>query len=73
MSSAITPARILIVDDDARNLRLLEAMLLPQGFRIAKALDGEEALEKVRQHAPDVILLDVMMPKMSGYEVCQAP
>ncbi len=64
-------AKILVVDDDDRNLRLVEAVLLPQGYEVVLAHDGEEALEKVSEMPPDVILLDIMMPKMDGLEVAR--
>jgi PAS domain S-box-containing protein len=63
------PARILIVDDERRNRDLLEVMLAPEGFLLQTAASGKEALALVAQHAPDLILLDVMMPGMDGYEV----
>ncbi len=61
--------KILIVDDEERNRRLMEAILLPLGYEVILARDGEEALAKVRETPPDVILLDIMMPKMDGFEV----
>ncbi len=64
-------ANILVVDDEDRNLRLMEAMLLPLGYEVDLARDGEEALEKVQESPPDVILLDIMMPKMDGFEVAR--
>lgn len=60
---------ILAVDDEDRNLRLLEAMLGPLGYEIFFARDGEEALQRVAEVSPDLILLDIMMPKMDGFEV----
>jgi len=66
---AVHPARILIVDDDARNRQLLEVMLTPQGFHLSTASSGKEALDLVAQQHPDLILLDVMMPGMNGYQV----
>jgi two-component system cell cycle sensor histidine kinase/response regulator CckA len=63
------PARILIVDDERHNRELLEVMLTPQGFTLQMAGSGEEALAIVAQQPPDLILLDVMMPGMDGYEV----
>ena len=63
------PARILIVDDERRNRELLEVMLAPDGFQLQSAASGEEALAMVAAHALDLILLDVMMPGMDGYEV----
>src|SRR2546425_6549837 len=62
---------ILVVDDDQRNVRLMESILRGSGYRVAKAYDGEEALSLVEQEPPDLLLLDVMMPKMSGFELCQ--
>ncbi len=62
---------ILIVDDNAKNAELLEVYLLPLGVDIRIAVDGIDALEKVEQQKPDVILLDIMMPRMSGFEVCR--
>ena len=63
------PARILIVDDERPNRELLEIMLTPEGFLLLTAASGEEALAIVAQQAPDLILLDVMMPRMDGYQV----
>jgi len=60
---------ILVVDDDDRNLRLIKAMLLPMGYEVSTACDGAQALEVVEKILPDVILLDVMMPGMDGFEV----
>ena len=64
-------ARVLVVDDIAANLRLLEAKLLAEYYEVALAASGPEALNTVMRWAPDVILLDVMMPGMDGYEVCR--
>lgn len=64
-------AKILVVDDEEKNVKLMEAMLLPRGYEIVKAYNGEEALEKVEAEAPDLILLDVMMPVMNGFDVCR--
>ena len=63
------PSRILIVDDEHHNRALLEVMLRPEGFLLTTAASGEEAIALVAQHPPDLILLDVMMPGMDGYEV----
>jgi signal transduction histidine kinase/response regulator RpfG family c-di-GMP phosphodiesterase len=63
------PARVLIVDDERHNRQLLEVMLAPEGFHLLAACNGEEALAIVARQAPDLILLDVMMPGMDGYEV----
>src|SRR5262249_18248448 len=66
-----TPARILVVDDNAANVDILRARLTAHGYEIVTAADGEQALEAVRTHLPDLILLDVMMPKLDGIEVCR--
>jgi len=63
--------RILIVDDNLPNVELLEAYLAGIDCELAVAHDGAEALEQVAEFEPDLILLDVMMPKLSGFEVCQ--
>ena len=61
---------ILLVDDDPRNVRLLEGIFRAAGYRVAKAHDGYEALRLAGTERPDLILLDVMMPRLSGHEVC---
>ncbi len=63
------PASILIVDDEQRNRKLLQALLKPEGYITRCAADGEEALASVAETPPDLILLDIMMPGMDGYEV----
>jgi len=60
---------ILVVDDEPKNTELLEAYLVPQGYEIVKAANGEEALGKLFSNQIDVMLLDVMMPGMDGFEV----
>ena len=62
---------ILIVDDTLENLRLLSTMLIKQGYNVRKAINGKMALTAVQTVVPDLILLDIMMPEMDGYEVCQ--
>jgi CheY-like chemotaxis protein len=69
-SQARTP-RVLIADDNEPNRELLEVYLSGIGCEMATAIDGGDTLEKVASFNPDVILLDVMMPKLSGFEVCQ--
>lgn len=64
-------ARVLVVDDIAANLRLLEARLNAEYYEVALASSGPEALRKAAEWLPDVVLLDVMMPGMDGYEVCR--
>jgi class 3 adenylate cyclase/CheY-like chemotaxis protein len=64
-------ARILAVDDRPENIRLLEAILVPAGYELSAARSGEEALTRVRTDRPDLILTDIVMPGMSGYELCR--
>jgi two-component system, cell cycle response regulator len=63
--------KILIVDDEPRNVKLLSAMLTPDGYETMRAYNGEDALKLVKEGSPDLILLDIMMPGLNGYEVCQ--
>jgi CheY-like chemotaxis protein len=63
--------KILIADDNEANVELLEAYLSGMACEIAVARDGQETLDRVREWSPDVLLLDVMMPKLSGFEVCR--
>ncbi len=65
------PGNILIVDDQLENLQILSALLTKQGYQVRKARSGQMALETVRVSLPDLILLDIKMPKMNGYEVCR--
>jgi len=67
----VAASKILVVDDNAQNLELLVAYLDSLGCGIATAVDGLGALEEVRDNPPDLILLDIMMPRMSGFEVCR--
>lgn len=69
--SDVSPGRILIADDNEQNRELLEAYLAGEPHEIIMAVDGQETLDAARTQHPDLILLDIMMPKMSGYEVCQ--
>ena len=64
-------ARILIVDDEPRYLRLMEANLVTEGFQVIKATNGQEAVDLVASHQPDLVLLDVMMPMLDGFEACE--
>ncbi len=66
-----TLPRILIVDDNATNVKVLQTRLAAEGYEIITAADGEEGLSAAREHTPDLILLDVMMPKLDGFEVCR--
>ncbi len=65
-------ARILLVDDDVHNLMLMESILRADNHETILALDGEEALGKVKSDSPDLIISDVMMPRMDGFELCRA-
>jgi adenylate cyclase len=72
MSNETEPTpQILVVDDTPANVRLLEAVLEPGGFAVVSASSGPEALERVAADAPDLVLLDVQMAGMNGYEVCR--
>ncbi|MBX9791426.1 MAG: response regulator [Pirellulales bacterium] len=64
-------SRILIADDNPTNVELLEAYLLDLDCEVLVAVDGRDTLDKVASFRPDLILLDVMMPKLSGFEVCK--
>ena len=66
------PATILIVDDEIHNRKLLETLLQPEGYLTLSAASGEEALAEIAQRAPDLNLLDVMMPGMDGCQVASA-
>jgi adenylate cyclase len=65
------PAKVLVVDDTPANVKLLADLLTFKGFGVATASNGEEALAQVAQAPPDIVLLDVMMPGLSGYDVCR--
>ena len=66
------PTEILIVDDEPNIVLSLEYLMQQAGFEVRSARDGDAALEAMEGGAPDLVLLDVMMPKRDGYEVCQA-
>ena len=66
-----TPPRILVADDNAMNVDILRTRLAAHGYEILIAADGEEAVEVARRERPDLILLDIMMPKLDGLEVCR--
>lgn len=75
LAEAVRPdladATILLVDDNLQNLELMHAYLEELPARIVTAADGVEAVEMIDSEVPDLVLLDVMMPRMSGFEVCQ--
>src|SRR6202158_1357376 len=64
-------ARVLVVDDIPSNVKLLEAKLAAEYFEVITAHNGEQALARIASDAPDIVLLDVMMPGMDGFEVCR--
>lgn len=63
--------RILIADDEPSIVISVEFLLKREGFEVSVARDGEEALERIRADRPDLVVLDVMMPKLNGFEVCE--
>lgn len=63
--------RVLVVDDEADLVELLECRLEDNDYNVSKAYDGLEALEKARKEKPDLVLLDLMLPKIDGYKVCK--
>ena len=65
------PITVLAVDDLPQNLRLLDAVLSPRGYRVVTASSGEEALELLPTVGADLVLLDIVMPGIDGYEVCR--
>ncbi len=67
----MNPAKILVVDDTPRNVKLLADLLTVKGYTVVTATSGAEALQQVAAENPDLVLLDVVMPDMSGYEVCR--
>jgi two-component system alkaline phosphatase synthesis response regulator PhoP len=69
--SDLSNARILLVDDNQQNLELMQAYLESLPCKLSTARDGVEAVDAIQREKPDLVLLDVMMPKMSGFEVCR--
>ena len=63
--------KILVVDDTPVNVKLLADLLGAKGYAVTTAASGKEALDKIEAEPPDIVLLDVMMPGMTGYEVCK--
>jgi len=68
---AITKGKILVVDDEAYIVHILEFSLGMEGYEVVTAFDGEEAIVKAESEEPDLIVLDIMMPKLDGYETCR--
>ena len=71
MDQKLPPSKILIADDNQQNCELLDAYLSDENYEIAMSYDGQQTLDRVASWEPDLILLDIMMPKLSGYEVCK--
>jgi len=72
MNRPATKASVLVVDDDPAVLELLEYMLTRQGYQVDQVQDGQAALERLKTHCPDFLILDLMMPKLNGFEVLDA-
>jgi len=68
----VAKGKILVVDDEIYIVHILDFSLGIEGYEVMTALDGEQALAKVAQNRPDLIVLDIMMPKLDGYETCKA-
>ena len=62
--------KVLVVDDEPQNVMLLQDLLEARGYQVLTAGDGQDALVLASEHYPDVVLLDVMMPRLSGFDVC---
>jgi two-component system alkaline phosphatase synthesis response regulator PhoP len=71
MSQEPPKARVLVVDDEPDLVRILEFGLKAAGYVVETASDGQEGLKKAREQKPDIILLDLMLPKLDGYKVCR--
>jgi len=67
----MSKGKILVVDDEIYIVHILDFSLGMEGYEVVTALDGEQALERVASEKPDLIVLDIMMPKLDGYEVCR--
>jgi len=63
--------KILVADDEEDYLNLLRLILIPEGYEVITAENGEQALKKVKEGSPDLLILDVNMPKLNGYDVCE--
>jgi len=67
----MSKGKILVVDDEVYIVHILDFSLGMEGYEVVTALDGEQALAKVRTEGPDLVVLDIMMPKLDGYETCK--
>ncbi|MDZ7860411.1 MAG: response regulator [Candidatus Krumholzibacteriota bacterium] len=68
----MTERKVLVVDDEANITQILEFSIEAEGYEVVSASNGEEAIEKARKEQPNLIILDIMMPKVDGYEACRA-
>jgi two-component system, OmpR family, alkaline phosphatase synthesis response regulator PhoP len=68
----MSKGKVLVVDDEIYIVHILDFSLGMEGYEVITALDGEQALERLKSDRPDLIVLDIMMPKLDGYEVCKA-
>ena len=68
----MSKGKILVVDDEIYIVHILDFSLGMEGYEVITALDGEQALERLKADKPDLVVLDIMMPKLDGYEVCKA-
>jgi two-component system alkaline phosphatase synthesis response regulator PhoP len=68
----MSKGKILVVDDEIYIVHILDFSLGMEGYEVITALDGEQALERMKAERPDLVVLDIMMPKLDGYEVCKA-
>ncbi len=68
----MTPKKILVVDDEPGIRETIDALLKPRGYVVILAADGEEGLQKIKSEKPDLVLLDIMMPKADGWQVLKA-
>jgi two-component system, OmpR family, alkaline phosphatase synthesis response regulator PhoP len=68
----MSKGKILVVDDEIYIVHILDFSLGMEGYEVITALDGEQALERMKLERPDLVVLDIMMPKLDGYEVCKA-
>ena len=71
MSQGASRGRVLVVDDEIDLVRILEFGLASAGYTVESASDGQEGLKKARETKPDIVLLDLMLPKLDGYKVCR--
>jgi len=66
------PVRVLVIEDNAQNMYLMKFLLEQNGFAILQAMDGPAGIAQAKEHAPDLILLDIQLPGMNGYQVAEA-